>query len=258
MKGASGGAGGAPSASKLPPPARVLQSVMHLRALATVAALGVALALPGVAGAEIIEVGRTSQAATPTCPANCLAVSRTTGYQSKIGGPNGGFMIIPHDGRIVAWSIALGDPSKSQIDFFDKNLGGSASAQITILQPGKQWNQRVVAQGEPQGLAPYFGTTPQFALARSIPVKAGWLVALTVPTWAPALAANVGPHIEWRASRGKGRCHDTQAQTAQTGLTTAPFSCVYQARLTYSATLVTTPKPKPATTPRQKKKRNNK
>ena len=216
---------------------------MHRRLFPAAAAIGAALMLPPVADAQIIEIGQTSEPATPACPTDCLAVTRTTGYQSKIGGPKGGFMMVRQDGRLVAWSISLGNPSKKQVDFFNKYVKGVAMAQITVLQPGKRWNQRVVAQGEPQRLAPYFGTTPQFALTRSIPVKKGQLIALTVPTWAPALSSSVADNVEWRGSRTKGTCEETLAHTEQTRLnTTAQYYCVYKARLTYSATLIPTPK----------------
>jgi hypothetical protein len=224
---------------------------MHRRTFIAAGAVGAALAVPAVALAQIIEIGQGAQQATPSCPAKpCLAVSRTTGYQAKVNSAKGGFTTVKQDGRIVAWSIALGAPTAKQVDFFEKYLGGEATAQITILKPGKKWHQRVVAQGEARKLQPYFGTTPQFALQRSIPVKKGWIVALTVPTWAPALADNLGDTTEWRASRATGKCDDTQTQTAQTRVNTVTaYSCVYKARLTYSATII--PDPKPATPPKK-------
>ena len=83
-----------------------------------------------------------------------------------------------------------------------------------------------------------------FPLATSIPVKKGYVVALTVPTWAPALTQSLTDGSSWRASRAKGRCDDTDAQTAQTrtGQRTQ-YRCLYKARLTYSATLITNPRP---------------
>ena len=217
---------------------------MHRRLLLATAALGAALAVPAAAQARVVEIGQTADPVTPTCPKDCLAVSRTTGYQAKVG-PKRGLMLVPQAGRIVAWSVALGNPSKKQIAFFDDKLGGESVAQITILRPGEHLRHRVVAQGEQQRLAPYFGTTPQFPLQRSIAVKKGWLVALTVPTWAPALAASLGPETSWRASRAKGACEDTQAPTTHTALRTIKqYYCLYKgARVTYSATLITTPKP---------------
>ena len=83
----------------------------------------------------------------------------------------------------------------------------------------------------------------QFPLAKSIPVKKGWVVALTVPTWAPALAVGLGADTSWRASRGKGTCEDTSTNTVQTQPNQlAQYYCLYRtARLAYSATLVTAP-----------------
>src|SRR5512132_1038830 len=203
------------------------------------------LAVPAVASAEIVEVGKIDPPPTPSCPAQpCLAVSRTTGYQAKVGATRG-LMTIPNDGRIVAWTIGLGKPGKKQTAFFNTKLGGEAQAQITILNPRRKLRSRAVAQGELQKLTPYFGTTVQFPLLRSIEVKKGWVVALTVPTWAPALAVGLGADTSWRASRGKGTCEDTSTNTVQTQPNQlAQYYCLYKtARLAYSATLVTTPAP---------------
>lgn len=219
-----------------------------------IAAAGV-LAFPALASAEIIEVGKLDPPATPSCPTRpCLAVSRTTGYQAKVG-PTRGVMTIPKNGRIVAWTISLGKPGDKQTTFFNDKLGGEAQAQITIINPRRKLRSRAVGQGEPQKLTPFFGTTVQFALEKSIPVKKGWVVALTVPTWAPALAVGLGADTSWRASRGKGTCEDTSTQTIQTQPNQlAQYYCLYRtARLTYSATLVTDPVP--ATPPAKPKER---
>jgi hypothetical protein len=196
------------------------------------------------AAADTIEVGATKDApATPSCPGKpCLAVSRTTGYQAKVG-TNRGLMTIPASGRIVAWSITLGKPGPSQVDFFDKTLGGPASAGISILRPGKRLFSRVMAVTPIVPLEPYFGGTAQFPLVHTIPVHKGWVVALTVPTWAPALAVGLPGDTSWRASRAKDKCDDTQTQTAQdTANDLAQYFCLYRtARLTYSATLITYP-----------------
>jgi hypothetical protein len=210
-----------------------------------------ALALPASASAEIIEIGKLDPPATPSCPAKpCLAVSRTTGYQAKVGTTRG-LMTIPKDGFIVAWTIALGKPGTKQTTFFNDKLGGEAQAQITILNPRRKLRSRAVAQGEPQKLAPYFGTTVQFPLMKAISVKKGWVVALTVPTWAPALAVGLGADTSWRASRGKGTCEDTSTQTTQTQPNQlAQYYCLYKtARLAYTATLVTAPVPASAQKP---------
>jgi hypothetical protein len=236
--------------SRLPPRGCRRRVPRSISGLATAAAVSAALALPASASAEIIEVGKLDPPATPSCPAKpCLAVSRTTGYQAKVGATRG-LMTIPKDGFIVAWTISLGKPGTKQTTFFDDKLGGESQAQITILNPRRKLRSRAVAQGDPQKLAPYFGTTVQFPLLKAIPVKKGWVVALTVPTWAPALAVGLGADTSWRASRGKGTCEDTSTQTTQTQPNQlAQYYCLYRtARLAYSATLVTAPVPatKPA------------
>lgn len=228
--------------------------VMIRRFLTTSAALaGVALMLPGAAFSEVIEIGKLDPQTKPGCPDKpCFAVSRTTGYQAKVGETRG-LMTVPKDGRLVAWTIALGKPGKKQTDFFNTKLGGESQAQLTILDPKRKLRSRAVAQGEPVMLQPFFGRTSQFPLLKSIPVKKGQVIALTVPTWAPALGTGLGGDTSWRASREKGQCEDTQGQTAQVQANQlAQYYCLYRtARLTYSATLITTPSQDEVVTPKK-------
>jgi hypothetical protein len=216
---------------------------LRLRTIVAGAVLA-ALACAAPASARIIEIGSAPPEATPTCPSSpCLAVSRTTGYQAKVVNSRSVYLV-PADGRIVAWTISLGNPDKRQIDFFDSNYGES-SAGIAILRRGKRLYHRVMGQSPLETLQPYFGQKVQFPLTTSIPVKKGYVVALTVPTWAPALTQLLDDGSSWRASRAKNRCDNTDAQTAQTRLRQrTQYRCLYRARLTYSATLITTPKPK--------------
>ena len=195
------------------------------------------------ASARIIEIGGTASQAAPTCPTTpCQAVSRTTGYQAKVLKSRATY-IVPADGRIVAWTINLGAPDKRQTDFFNGNFGES-SAGLTILRRAPHLFHRVVGQTPIEKLAPYFGTRVQFPLTASIAVKKGQVVALTVPTWAPALTQLLNDGSSWRASRPKGKCDKTTVQTAQTKMgQRVQYRCLYRARLTYSATLITNPKP---------------
>jgi hypothetical protein len=222
-----------------------MPSVRRRASIVALIACALAATAAAPAAAAIIEVGKIAAEHAPSCPATpCLAVSRTTGYQAKVGTERGLF-VVPQNGKIVAWTITLGKPGPRQIDFFDQNLGGAASARITILRPGKKLVSRVTGQGPIQKLEPYFGTSVQFPLGRALNVKKGYIVALTVPTWAPALAVGLGNDSSWRASRAKGKCNETEAQTAQQTLgATIQYRCLYRtARLTYSATLITTPTP---------------
>jgi len=206
-------------------------------------ALPAMLAMASPAQARVTEIGQTTAVAAPSCPKfPCLAISRTTGYQAKIG-PRLGLFTIPRDGRLVAWTISLGKTGPKQTAFFDKNYGGSARAGISVIKTGAKLFGRIVGAGPIVPLEKWFGRTVQFALPRSIVVHKGEVVALTVPTWAPALAVGLGNDTSWRASRAPSRCRDTQSQSAQTGRDDLTrYTCLYKtARLTYSATLVSTP-----------------
>jgi hypothetical protein len=217
------------------------------RRFALVAA-GAAVALaPAIAEAKIIELGETDTQPKPSCPEDpCLAVSRTTGYQNRVGATKDLF-VSPRDGRIVAWTIILGDPTRKQTNFFNTTLGGAPSAGITILEKVEKNStlQRVTAASPTRNLTDYLGKRVQFPLAATLPIERGQRVALTVPTWAPALAAGFESSTNWRASRPKEGCDDTSTQTAMTQVGgQRRFQCFYKtARLTYSVTLITEPKP---------------
>jgi hypothetical protein len=217
----------------------------HKGALAALAAALLAAMTAAPASARIIEIGRTAVINPPSCPANpCQAVSRTTGYQAKVGTQRG-LMRAPADGQIVAWTISLGKPGARQIRFFEQNYGGASRAGISILKPGTKLFGRVTGQSSIQNLEPYFGTTVQFPLGRTLNVRKGYLIALTVPSWAPALALGMGNDTSWRASRARDACQEPGTQSAQLALRDlAQYRCLYRtARLTYTATLVTSPRP---------------
>lgn len=224
-----------------------------IRSSALAAAFAVLAPLAASAGARTIEIGATPRTpAVPACPAApCLAISRTTGYQAKVG-TDRGLMTVPANGRIVAWTIALSKPNAAQVKYFSQQLGGPAQAGLTILRPGKRIadGHVVKASGPLVALAPYFGSSPQFPLATAIPVRKGDVVALTVPTWAPALQVGLGNDTSWRAARGKKQCKDNTTQTSQLEVgDKAVYYCLYRtARLAYSATLI--PYPKKTTRPK--------
>ena len=207
---------------------------------------------PPAASARIIEVGQAATEAVPTCPTSpCLAVSRTTGYQAKVVDDRSTY-VVPADGKIVAFTIRLGNPNKRQINFFESNFG-KASAGLSVLRRGERLFGRVIAQSPIFQLTNYFGQTVQFPLDQAIPVVKGSMIALTVPTWAPALSTLTTDGSSWRASRALNACDNTDRQTAQTSVgALTQYRCLYKARLTYTATLITTPTPnKPPATPKK-------
>ncbi|HEY1687582.1 MAG TPA: hypothetical protein VGF95_01835 [Solirubrobacteraceae bacterium] len=201
--------------------------------------------LPPLARSAEASTEATETKGATTTEAPCLAVSRTTGFQTKVGTIENP-LVIPENGRIVAWTIDLGRPTSTQIKFFDENEGGVAEASIATLMPVKKKKAiyyKLLSQSELIKLEPYFGLNVQFALPQSIKVKAGQVVALTVPTWAPALALGFEKTTGWRASRPTKSCSVTNTETAQTELkSNAEYACQYlTARLAYSATLIATP-----------------
>src|SRR5271154_5003963 len=221
---------------------------MKRTSIAFLASLLLALLLPAGAPATLAEVGvipPTSPETVPSCPGSpCLAVSRTTGFQVKVATVHNP-LLVPRDGSVVAWTIMLGKPNATQIKFFNSNEGGVSEAGIAILRPQPKPNltYKLIAQSPLVKLQPYFGKTAQFPLATTIAVKKGDVIALTVPSWAPALALGFGKDTSWRASRQKSQCTTTSTQTAQSQIGTAvQYYCLYQtARLTYSATLISPP-----------------
>jgi hypothetical protein len=216
--------------------------------IALLASLSLALVLPAAAPATLSElglIGATAPVTVPSCPASpCLAVSRTTGFQARVGAARS-LLTVPRTGTIVAWTISLGKPTVTQIRFFNANEGGVAEAGIAILRPQPKPNlaYKLVASSPAVKLQPYFGKTAQFPLETTLPVKKGDVVALSVPSWAPALALGFGNDTSWRASRPRTQCTSTSSQSTHTALgSTVQYYCLYQtARLTYSATLISTP-----------------
>lgn len=221
-------------------------NLLRTALVALMAGVALTLALPIGALATLSEVGvipATTPPTTPSCPTSCLAVTRTTGYQVKVGKTRT-LVTVPRNGTVVAWTISLGKPNATQVKYFDTNEGGTASAAIAVLAPQPKPNlaYKLVAQSPLVQLAPYFGKTAQFPLATTLQVKKGDVIALAVPTWAPALALGFTNETSWRASRLRTQCTNTSVQSMQQLGTSVQYYCLYrEARLTYSATLISTP-----------------
>lgn len=211
------------------------------------AALVVSAALPAIASAKLTELGSLADNVRGSCPLNCQALTRSTGYQAKVGTDRQLYQA-PADGRIVAWSLALGKPGPKQTAFFEERYGGTSQAAIVVLNTGKKLGRTVVSKAPVQKLTDYFGQNVQFPLTQTLPIKKGQYVALTVPTWAPTFQIGLGSDTSWRSSRAQSGCLDVTTQFALVGRrTSAFFRCLYKGvRLTYSATFVSTPTSTPA------------
>lgn len=225
-----------------------MRTLSHHVVVATVVStlLFAAAVVPAVASAKLSELGLMADGARGSCPDACQAMTRTTGYQAKVG-PSRELYRAPANGRIVAWSLALGKPGPKQTAFFEERYGGTSQAAVVVLAPGSKLRRTVVRKAPLERLTDYFGTTVQFPLAKALRIRKGQYVGLTVPTWAPALQIGLPSDTSWRSSRAAGGCLDVTTQFALLGSRTfALFRCLYRtARLTYSATFIPDPKRNP-------------
>jgi hypothetical protein len=252
-----------------PMPARLHRMSILVATVTFAVVLAIAIGGGSASAAPKTTVLGAAAPATPSCPDACQAIGKTTGFQTSIGKTLEPFAA-PVTGRVVAWSIKLSRPTDKQLEFFRDFFGGEPQARLSILKPitkkakkpvRKQAKApstiyKLVAQSPIEQLTPFLGTTTTFTLQQPLTVRAGHIVALTVPTYAPAFAVNQGDKSAWSASRKRGKCtnaEDIKAGSAhQTLGQDRSYGCSYKtARLLYSATLVADPGAAP---PKKKKK----
>lgn len=226
--------------------ARVLAS-----ALALMGILLIALALddPGSAGAAKAKtLGNTKREPKPSCPRSpCEAVGSVTGFQQEADGKKRPFKV-REDGHIVAWSVALSKPDKSQRKFFgdfyrDSVFGAASSARLAILKPEGKSRFKLKRQSHAVELTSELGKTPVLTLNDPLKVKEGDVVGITIPTWLPNFAVEQSRENSWRASRSPKKC--TGNDNIKNGRPhtevgkTRRFGCTYPtARLLYWAYFV--------------------
>ena len=193
-----------------------------------------------------IVLGQATSKLEPNCGTNfsrdCIVEGKVTGYQVfRKGSPRKRGWVVPWTGKIVSWSISLSRPTKrvvskdgidhpAQQPFFDELFGAPASARIAVLRRvdkkkkgPPRWT--MVRQSPVQILNSYFGRTAHFTLSRPLNVIRDQMVALTIPTWAPAMwkprscsfnaitgvndpdaCARAESEYTWRASRAPDKC----------------------------------------------------
>lgn len=198
---------------------------------------------PAVHAAPVTEIGGFDETVKGSCPGKpCNVLSRTTGFQAKVGDQRG-LMAAPANGRLVAFTVALGKPGKKQTQFFaDQKLGAAASIQLTVLDPDAKLQFRTVAQSGPIDPTPFFGTTATFPLGKTLQIRKGQLVGITTTSWVPLMQLGQPSTSSWRASRDKGSCDDFVSQRSQAVKQDARFYCLYRGvRLAYSATFIPDP-----------------
>ena len=216
---------------------------------ACVAAVALGTSTAGAAKTTILGAAKPAKA---SCPERCLVEARVTGYQMAIGNIKNPF-VVPRKGEIVAWSIKLGKPRKPDRKSFNQEFGPSR-ARIAILRKVPQTKRpprfKLLRQSSLEDLGSFFGSTTTFSLTKPLAVRKKDIVALTIPSWAPAFAVGQPMTTKWRASRRptkkRGDCtiqggfaNVAAGSPQQKKGTQRPYGCVYNtARLLYSATFV--------------------
>jgi hypothetical protein len=191
-----------------------------------------------------VVLGSTATVPDPSCPElPCQAVGSVTGFQVATDQSQLPFRV-PRDGRVKAWTLTLAQPTNRQRAFFNGFFGTPPQARLSILRriPGTEpprYNLR--SQGSVRVLTPFLGQTVKFGA--SLQVEQDDIVALTIPTWAPAFAQDLSAKNAWRASREEGKCTNTtdvrQGEPQQRIGVRATYGCLYStARLLYTVTVV--------------------
>src|SRR3954463_10647707 len=225
---------------------------MRMKFLVTIATIVLALAVAALALGRVAELGTTLDDHTAACPDNCQAIGQVSGFQIQQGSHKLPYRLRSY-GKVVAFSVKLGKPNASQIQFFNKLFGGPPQIMLTVLKPvvvkkgqPKQPNKYTLVGASPlYDLQNFFGSTPTFALPRPLTIKPNYVVGITVPTWAPAFAVNLGDDMVWRSSRDPKACDDVRQDAAQDIRgSSRTYGCVYKtARLLYTVTYIADPKP---------------
>ncbi len=207
------------------------------------------VAFAGSAGAApeestTVVLGETATTPDPSCPESpCQAIGSVTGFQVSTSQGSLPFRV-RRDGRIKSWTLTLSQPTSSQRSFFNSFFGTPPEARLAILRRVAGTNPpryALRAQGSIHVLSPYLGQTVKFGA--SLRVKAGDIIGITVPTWAPAFAQGQPSSNAWRASREVGKCVDSndvrQGEAQEKIGSHAEYGCRYAtARLLYTVTIV--------------------
>jgi hypothetical protein len=232
---------------------------MRMKLVVPIGTMIAVLVAASLAFGRVSELGTTLDDHTAACPDNCQAIGQVSGFEIQQGTRKNPYRLRSY-GKVVAFSVKLGKPNASQVQFFNKLFGGPPQIMLTVLRPYEaqkgekaQGNKYVLAGASPLfELTNFFGSEPTFALPRPLTIKPGYVVGITVPTWAPAFAVNLGDDMQWRSSRDPKNCDDVRQDAAQDIRGSArTYGCVYKtARLLYTVTYI--PDPKPTTAPKKK------
>ena len=157
-----------------------MKRILTLIVACVATAVAAALCSPAAPFATPTELGDVPPSATPTmpttapsCPTNpCYAVSRTTGYQAKVGTDRG-----PLDRARLRADRRLVDrprrsPTSKQVTYFNANEGG-ASAGDRDARAGQEPQLHACGAEPVELLTPYFGETGAVRASTSHPRHEG-------------------------------------------------------------------------------------
>ncbi len=187
---------------------RRIPAALALIAVLSATLLGLIAAPADSATVRRVDLGAANvERLTPNCgrdfARDCVAEGKVTIFQSRSRNIPGRTFSVPFPGKLVSWSISLAAATRkpltvdgvehgAQKPFFDDVFGAPASARIAVLRQVEKKARgapkfKLIRQSPVEILNPYFGTTVTFALERPLNVVKGQVIALTVPTWAPAM-----------------------------------------------------------------------
>ena len=217
------------------------------------------------APARVLVLGQTAETPPPTCPGKivngvevipCRVEGHVTGFQAMAGGVAAPYEA-PFDGKVVAWSITLARPSKTEtktttdeIAYFNDFLGRPSEARIGVLRPveGSKPPQVHARPPEPaadpqpllrrQGDLRPRASADRAPGARSSPSRSPPGRRCS-PSTSPAKTPGAAAACRTTAPSSA----DIQAGHPQQGVgKTKTYGCYYSnARLLYTATLVKAP-----------------
>lgn len=236
---------------------------------AAIVALGAGIAGAGTNDSALL--GKTKNAPSPNCPEKkvppgepttdkdvCQVTGQVTGYQRSADGEKGLFKV-REDGKIVAWSVDLADPRKSERETFGEasqtnQYGKSPTAGISIIRAADGRDFKLKSSSPILPVRGFYGQKPVITLDEPLRVRKGDVVALTTATWLPAFSIKDQTRQDtWIASRKEEDCEvppeipeeerteyffDHTAPHRNQG-SERPYECLYDsARLLYWAYFV--------------------
>jgi len=236
--------------------------VKRIRTAVVVGGALAATLFPAAAAAQVVELGdQTRPLRVPSCPTtvsptNCTIVLTEVTALETISAGVAYPTTVTKAGEIVAFTLGLSNLSsnrktaKHDIHLLDSNYGGVPLAAIVVLkQTGKKKlrKYKVISESPEVHLIPYLGQVAQFPLQKPLPVSAGEVIGLSIPTWAPILSINQPTaSYAYRQGRTTGCKNASVTALAQTPGQSAEYGCNYPGtRVEYAATEVTNPSTTP-------------